>query len=44
MLVENGEIIKQFVEPGQNDSSDDNDPFEVSDAKTMLEYLKTNAG
>ena len=44
MLVDNGEIIKQFVEPGQNDSSDDNDPFEVSDAKTMLEYLKTNAG
>ena len=44
MLVENGEIIKQFVEAGQNDSSSDNDPFEVSDAKTMLEYLKTNAG
>jgi peroxiredoxin len=36
MLVENGEIIKQFVEAGQNDSSSDNDPFEVSDAKTML--------
>ena len=44
MLVQNGEIIKQFVEAGQNDASDDNDPFEVSDAKTMLEYLKTNAG
>ena len=44
MLVDNGDIIKQFVEAGQNDSSSDNDPFEVSDAKTMLEYLKTNAG
>ena len=44
MLVENGEIIKQFVEEGQNDSSSDNDPFVISDAKTMLEYLKTNAG
>jgi len=44
MLVQNGEIIKQFVEEGQNDSSSDNDPFVVSDAKTMLEYLKTNAG
>ena len=42
MLVENGEIIKQFVEEGQNDSSSDNDPFVISDAKTMLEYLKTN--
>ena len=44
MLVENGEIVKQFVEAGQNDSSSDNDPFVVSDARTMLEYLKTNAG
>ena len=44
MLVENGEIIKTFVESWQKQCSDDNDPFEVSDAKTMLEYLKTNAG
>ena len=44
MLVENGEIIKQFVEEGQNNSSDDNDPFEVSDAKTMLDYIKSDAG
>ena len=40
MYVENGTIVKQFVEEGQNNSSDDNDPFELSDAKTMLEFLK----
>ena len=44
MLVDNGEIIKQFVEEGQNNSSDDNDPFEVSDAETMLNFIKQNAG
>ena len=44
MLVDNGEIIKQFVEEGQNNSSDDTDPFEVSDAKTMLDFIKSNAG
>tara|TARA_Y100000592_G_scaffold52027_1_gene82272 strand:- start:520 stop:1053 length:534 start_codon:yes stop_codon:yes gene_type:complete len=42
MLVDNGEIVKQFVEEGQNNSSDDNDPFEVSDAKTMLNFIKGN--
>ena len=40
MVVVNGEIVKQFVEKGQNDSSDDDDPFEVSDAQTMLDFLK----
>jgi peroxiredoxin len=44
MLVDNGEIIKQFVEEGQNNASDDDDPFEVSDAKTMLDFIKSNAG
>ena len=43
MLVDNGEIIKQFVEEGQNNASDDDDPFEVSDAKTMLDFIKSNA-
>jgi thioredoxin-dependent peroxiredoxin len=39
MLVENGEIKKLFVEPGfMNDCP--TDPFEVSDAPTMLAYLK----
>ena len=40
MYVENGTVVKQFVEEGQNNSSDDIDPFELSDAKTMLEFLK----
>jgi len=44
MLVDNGEIVKQFVEEGQNNSSDDADPFVVSDAKTMLDFIKSNAG
>ena len=44
MLVDNKEIVKQFVEKGQNNASDDDDPFEVSDAKTMLDFLKQNAG
>ena len=29
-----------FVEDGKNDMSDDNDPFEVSDAGTMLDFLE----
>jgi len=40
MLVNNKEIIKQFSEEGKNDSGDDQDPFKVSDADTMLNYLK----
>jgi len=38
MHVINGEIKKMFVEPGLSDNCPD-DPFEVSDAKTMLDYL-----
>jgi thioredoxin-dependent peroxiredoxin len=39
MYVEDGEIKKMFVEPGfMNDCP--TDPFEVSDASTMLAYLK----
>jgi peroxiredoxin len=44
MLVDDGKIIKQFVEEGQNNSSSDADPFEVSDAQTMLDFIKSNAG
>ena len=44
MLVDDGKIIKQFVEEGQNDASNDNDPFVVSDAQTMLDFIKSNAG
>ena len=40
MYVENSEIKKIFVEPGFSDDCPD-DPFEVSDAKTMIDYLKT---
>jgi peroxiredoxin len=40
MLVEDGEIIKLFSEPGKQDESP-TDPFEVSDAGTMLNYIKS---
>ena len=40
MLVDNGEVVKIFEEPGKNNASDDNDPFEVSDADTMINFLK----
>lgn len=40
MYVEDGVVKKAFVEPGFSDNYKD-DPFEVSDAKTMLEYLKS---
>jgi peroxiredoxin len=39
MLVEDGEIVKVFSEPGQEDDCP-TDPFEVSDADTMLNYIK----
>lgn len=40
MYVENGEIKKLFAEPGFSDNCA-TDPFEVSDADTMLKYLKS---
>ena len=40
MLVDNGEVVKIFEEPTKNNASDDDDPFEVSDADTMIKYLK----
>ncbi|PCI38103.1 MAG: peroxiredoxin [Rhodospirillaceae bacterium] len=39
MHVENGEITKMFSEDGFQDNAP-SDPFEVSDADTMLNYLK----
>jgi len=39
MLVDDCRIEKVFVEPGQEDNCP-TDPFEVSDADTMLAYLK----
>ena len=40
--VDNGEIKKMFIEPGKNDKSEDEDPYEVSDPETMLTYLQDN--
>ncbi len=40
MYVEDGEIKKIFEEPGKSDNFPE-DPFEVSDAETMLDYLKS---
>lgn len=40
MYVENGEIKKMFAEAGLDDNIA-TDPFEVSDADTMLGYLKS---
>jgi peroxiredoxin len=39
MLVEDGAITALFAEPGQSDNCE-TDPFEVSDADTMLRHLK----
>ena len=39
MLVENGEVVKVFSEAGQEDNCP-TDPFEVSDAGTMLTYIR----
>ncbi len=40
MYVEDGVVKKIFAEPGFSDNCKD-DPFEVSDAGTMLQYLKS---
>jgi peroxiredoxin len=40
MYVENGEIKKLFAETGFSDNCP-TDPFEVSDADTMMKYLKS---
>ncbi|MFA5841707.1 MAG: peroxiredoxin [Candidatus Paceibacterota bacterium] len=39
MYVVDGEIKKMFIEPGKSDDCP-TDPFEVSDADTMIKYLK----
>jgi peroxiredoxin len=43
MVVDDGEIEKMFVEDGKDDNCP-TDPFEVSDADTMLEYLRSRWG
>lgn len=40
MVVNDGKIEKMFIEPGISDNCPD-DPFETSDAETMLAYLKS---
>jgi peroxiredoxin len=42
MLVEDGKITALFSEPGRSDNCP-TDPFEVSDADTMLNFLKDRA-
>lgn len=41
MYVEDGDVKKMFVEPGKSDNYPE-DPFEVSDAETMLKYLRND--
>lgn len=41
MMVEDCVIKKLFIEPGFMDNAE-NDPYEVSDAETMLSYLKSS--
>lgn len=43
MLVNDGKIEKMFIEDGYSDNCP-TDPFQVSDANTMLAYLKAQAG
>lgn len=42
MLLEDGDITALFAEPGKSDNCP-TDPFEVSDAGTMLDHLKSRA-
>ena len=42
MLVHDKRIAKIFIEPHYSDNCP-TDPFEVSDADTMLEYLRSSA-
>jgi peroxiredoxin len=41
MLVDDGKIVKQFIEPGFSDNCS-KDPYEISDPDTMIKYLKEN--
>ena len=38
-LIKDGEVVQFFEEPGFNNFSNDDDPYEVSDPDTMLKYL-----
>jgi peroxiredoxin len=39
MVIENGIVEQMFIEPGFDDNAD-GDPFQVSDAETMINYLR----
>jgi len=39
-FIDNTKVVKIFVELGKNDNGNDADPFEISDADTMLKYLE----
>ncbi len=39
--IDNGKIIKMFIENNKNNESNDKDPFEISNVETMLDYLKS---
>jgi len=41
MLVDDGKIVKIFAEANKMDNATD-DPFECSDADTMLDFIKNN--
>lgn len=38
MVIDNGIVEQMFIEPGFDDNAE-NDPFQVSDAQTMVKYL-----
>lgn len=44
MVINDMKIEKLFVEDGAPTQNSGPDPFEVSDAKTMVDYLKSTAG
>ena len=39
-IVNDGKIVQMFIEPGQNDFSDDDDPYEVSAPEYVLSKLQ----
>ena len=41
-LIDNMEVQQWNEEPGYNNFSNDGDPFEVSDAETMIKQLQHN--
>jgi len=42
-VINDGDVEKIFIEAGENIQNSGPDPFEVSDAKTMVDYLKSCA-